>query len=374
MKADCVACGLTDEALDGYCRACGGIRLSGAPVPGPGELRPAQEPTPLRPSRVPGLEGVLLKLEGANPTGSFKDRVMRVLVGEAAGSGLRGAVVASSGNAAVAASAACAEAGLPLLVLIPARTPPERIAPAALRGAAILRIQLEISSVHALAGRLAETFGLANLSSTFAAPGCEWACRQIGRELAEQLDRPVRVLVAPVSAGPVLAGAGRGVAETTGVMPALVAAQASGCAPIARAFEAGWPEVRPWTGPIATRAAAIADPLVAYPQDGTFTLARVRASGGFAAAVTDEELDRMRRELAVRDGVDAELSACAAPSVWRGARRGDVDGPVVCLLTGNGLKDTLTGPREPGTRLAEYVEAAGAGPPLAEEVQRWTGG
>jgi hypothetical protein len=47
---------------------------------------------------------------------------------------------------------------------------------------------------------------------------------------------------------------------------------------------------------------------------------------------------------------------------------------VVCLLTGNGLKDTLTGPQEPGTRLAEYAEAAGAGPPLAEEVQRWTGG
>jgi len=374
MKAACAACGLTDDALDGYCRACGGIRLSGAPVPGRDELRPAQEPTPLRPSRVPGLEGVLLKLEGANPTGSFKDRVMRVLVGEAAGSGLRGAVVASSGNAAVAASAACAEAGLPLLVLIPAQTPPERVAPAALRGATVVRVPREISSVHALAGRLAGAFGLANLSSTFAAPGCEWACRQIGRELAEQLDRPVDVLVAPVSAGPVLVGAGRGLAEATGVLPVLVAAQASGCAPIAEAFDAGRAEVRPWTRPIATRAAAIADPLVAYPQDGTFTLAQVKAGGGFAAAVTDEELTAMRRELAVRDGADAELSSCAAPAVWRLAGRTGLGATVVCLLTGNGLKDTLTGPQEPGPSVAGYAEATGAGTRLAEEVQRWTGG
>jgi threonine synthase len=373
MKAGCVACGLTDDALDGYCPACGGIRLAAAPIPGREELSPGQEPTPLRPSRVPGLKGVLLKLEGANPTGSFKDRVMRVLVGEAARSGLRGAIVASSGNAAVAASAACAEAGLPLLVLVPATTPPERVAPVALRRAAIVRVPREISTVHALAGRLAETFGLANLSSTFTAPGCEWACRQIGRELAEQLGGPVSVLVAPVSAGPVLVGAGRGLAEAAGATPALVAAQASGCAPIAEAFRAGQTKVRPWAGPIATRAAAIADPLVAYPQDGTFTLAQVRASGGIAAAVTDDDLGEMRRELAVRDGVDAELSACAAPAVWR-AVRWEADGPVVCVLTGNGLKDTLTGAHEPGPGIAEYAEATGAGSPLAEEVQRWTSG
>jgi hypothetical protein len=106
----CVECGRHDERLTGYCQACGGIRLVLATGLGISDLSPSQTPTPVRVSRVPGLEGLRLKFEGTMPTGSFKDRVMTVLVGEAVEAGARGAVVASSGNAAVAAAAACAAA------------------------------------------------------------------------------------------------------------------------------------------------------------------------------------------------------------------------------------------------------------------------
>jgi threonine synthase len=371
MNVSCVACGLADNRLDGYCRACGGIRLVDEPAPTRDRLSPAREPTPVRPSRVPGLEGVLLKLEGANPTGSFKDRVMEVLVAEAGRADVAGAVVASSGNAAVAASAACAAAALPLLVVVPATTPDQRVLPAALRGATIVRVDAEVSRIHALCARLAASFGLANLSSTFAAPGCEWACRQIGRELAEQVPGPITHLVAPVSAGPVLIGSGRGLRHAARTAPSLVATQASGCAPIAEAFAAGWAKVAPWSRPIATRAAAIADTLAAYPQDGTFTLEQIRASGGFAAAVADDELNQMRQDLAVFDGVDAELSSCAAPAVWRRHRTAGTAGGVVCVLTGNGLKDTLTGPARPTPAVSDYATATGTGPRLVEEVARW---
>src|SRR5690606_37879504 len=133
--------------------------------------------TPLLRSRIPDLNGSWLKFEGANPSGSFKDRVMNVLVGEAVASGARGAVVASSGNAAVAAASACARAGMPLLVLVPERVPEQIVRMVALRGAALVRVGEGPAAVHGLAKRLASEFSLPNLASTFAASGCEWACR-----------------------------------------------------------------------------------------------------------------------------------------------------------------------------------------------------
>jgi threonine synthase len=245
-------------------------------------------------SRVPGLEGVSLKFEGSLASGSFKDRVMHVLVEEAVRRGARGAVVASSGNAAIAASASCAATGLPLLILVPTTTAAERTLPSELRGAAVIRTGDDPSEVFSLAAELAAKFDLADLASTFASPGCEWACRQIGWELSEQVAEEINTVICPISVGPVLVGTGHGLVEAGRRLPALVGVQASACAPIVAAFEGGLERVEPWVGPVTTRAVAIADRLRGYAGDGTYTLAEIRRSGGLALSVDDHEIEEMR--------------------------------------------------------------------------------
>ena len=355
--------------MSGYCLTCGGIRIATVPGLPPQELGPAQPPTPIRVSRAPGIEGLKLKFEGTQPTGSFKDRVMGALVAEAVVMGARGAVVASSGNAAIAASAACAAAGLPLLVLVPINTVPERTRPAEIRGAAVVRAGENPSVLFGLAAELSMKFGLADLASTFASPGCEWACRQIGRELADQVEGEIRTVVCSISVGPVLVGTGHGITESGRPLPALVAAQAAGCAPIAAAFEHDSERVEPWTAAVATRAVAIADRLQGYPDDGTYALAEIRRSGGFATAVDDREIEQMRDEIARWDGLDVEFSSCAAPAVWRRTHQ-PTDG-VVCILTSHGIKDTLSGSAHRSRTLGEFARLSGAGAGLKREVERW---
>jgi threonine synthase len=193
-----------------------------------------------------------------------------------------------------------------------------------------------------MADRLAAELGFARLYSTFASPWAEWGCRSLGRELAGQVDRPIRRLVSPVSAGPVLVGAANGLAEAGAERPKLVAVQAAGCAPIARAFAEGLAEVEPWQGATETKAAAIADRLEGYPQDGTHVLEVVSASGGEVAAVSDGALAEARRALLRHDGIDAEFSACAGIA-WLLDRPEAAGEGTVCVVTASGFKHTFAG-------------------------------
>lgn len=132
----------------------------------------------------------------------------------------------------------------------------------------------------------------------------------IGRELAEQIPAGDAQLVSPASAGSVLVGAANGLAEAEMVMPVLVAVQAAGCASITKAFSEGARTVMPWSDAVDTKAAAIADRLEGYAQDGTRVIRAVHQSGGLLLlSVTRSS---MRPEW--HDGVDAEFLACA---VWR---------------------------------------------------------
>jgi threonine synthase len=374
MIAVCQNCGHRQTGPRGICEKCGGVALYEQPWQG-ADIAECP-PTPLVRSRVPALNGAYLKVEGQNPSGSFKDRVMRVLVREAVDAGATGAVVASSGNAAVAAAAACAKEGLPLLVLVPDAVSPAAVAMVRLRGAIVVQAGEGPAAVHGLAARLATRFGLPNLASTFGAAGCEWACRGIGHELAQQLgDRQVVCLAASISVGPVLVGAGQGLAEAGRPPVALVAGQAAGCAPIARAFEDGADQVSPWTAPAPTAALAIADRLTGYADEATYALGRIRTSGGVVAAATDEEMLELRAAFARHDGLDVELASCAAPAVL--ARTGRADPETVCILTGAGTKETLYRPAEaPAPEVEVSVETfarrARTGPALLEEeVREW---
>lgn len=358
MQVECMNCGTETEASVGYCERCGGIRMIKDPFGRPGSSDRGWPSSALVPSRVPGLDQVFLKYEGGHITGSFKDRIMRITIKEALERGATGAVVPSSGNAAVAAAAACAAVGMPLLAIVPSTTPEERIVPILARGGAVIRAGAEPSESYRCADLLVEQLGLFPLYSTFASPWAEWACRGIGLELTEQLERAPATLIAPISAGPVLVGTALGIAEATDSRPRLIAVQAQGCCPIVEAFEAGREEVRPWSGEVRTIASAIADRLQGYPHDGTLTLKMLRESGGLAAAVTDEEMRQARDSLLRYDGLDIELSAAAGVALLMRSEHHS-PAPIVCLLTASGFKHTYSGsytpllPSEPARALAE---------------------
>jgi threonine synthase len=326
-------------------------------------------------SRVPWLEGTWLKFEGAHPSGSFKERVMETLVREAVAAAALGAVVASSGNAAVAASTHAARHGLPLLVVVPETVPPAIERMVTLRGAGLVHVGDGPAAAHHAAKRLADRFGLPNLASTFAASGCEWACRGIGHEIVDQLggrSPALSTVAAAVSVGPVLVGTATGLRER-GVQVRMVAGQAAGCAPIARAFAQGADEVVPWTGDVATRATSIADRLTGYAREGTSFLRAVREGDGLVVAVDDRELADVRADLGRYDGLDVELSSCAAVAALRAAGRIGED--TVAVLTGAGLRETLAAAAGPAPArravLGAFLDRVTGGDADVEEVDRW---
>lgn len=331
-----------DKARFGYGEG-GTIIEIADPLPSRYWDHPANAWSPLLVSRIPGLEGVVIKYEGSHLSGSFKDRIMATTLGEllAREPHFPGVVVPSSGNAAVSAAALCARAGLPMVAIVPAATPQERILPVLARGALAVRFGEGPSQSYALADRLAETLGFFRLYSTFASPWAEWGCRSLGHEIAAQAGNVTR-LVAPVSAGPVLIGTANGLREAGRDIPPLVAVQAAGCAPIAAAFASGAQEVSPWDGAVETAAAAIADRLAGYPQDGTRVLEAVRGSGGSVEAVTDAELAEARAALFAYDGIDAEFSACAGIAWLRRPETPKLKG-TVCIVTASGFKHTFAG-------------------------------
>lgn len=330
------------------------------PLPEQYWTHPAHAWSPVVTSRIPGLEGVWLKYEGAHASGSFKDRIMAVSLGEllARQPDCPGVVVPSSGNAAVSAAALCARHGLPMVAIVPVSVPLERLRPVLARGGMVVQAGEGPSQSYALADRLSEALGFFKLYSTFASPWAEWGCRSIGRELAGQLEPEIACVVAPVSAGPVLVGLANGLAEAGRSLPRLVAVQAEGCAPIARAFAAGHQVVEPWRDTVETKAAAIADRLEGYPQDGTHVLERVRVSRGHVGAVSDAALAAARAALLRYDGIDAEFSACAGIA-WLMENHAENPAGTVCVITASGFKHTFAGDAPqaaPDAALAGRVE------------------
>jgi len=296
--------------------------------------------TPLVQSRCEELKGTWLKLEGCNPTGSFKDRIMRVLVDEAKLSGASLAIVASSGNAAVSACANAARVGINLVVVVPTATPRETVAFLSRFPILLLRYGENPSASHALAKRVSLTLGIPNLSSTFSESGAEFGCRTIGHEIAAQLpNQEIRALASAVSVGPVLIGSRNGLLESQRESPKLIAGQAKGCSPIARAFEQGAASVEPWSGPVQTEALSIADTLRSYQHEGDYFLRELRRSNGFMAAADDFELRRIKTMLREVDGVETELSCCAA--IYALLKSGFEGETTVAILTGSGIRQTV---------------------------------
>ena len=323
----------------------------------------------LQSRRLDPSGGLLLKNETVNPTGSFKDRPVAVAATVARELGLSGLVCASTGNTGVAVAAYAARAGLPAACVVPEATPAAKTAQIGAVGARIVRVRGNYSDAYALA-RAAESYGWANLTSTYINPYMLEGDKTVAYEIFEQLGKRIPDwVVVPVGAGPLLAAIHKGFEELGVSGPRMVAAQAAACAPVVSAFESGAKEVSEWEHSVETAASSIADPLRGYPEDGTRTLSVVRQSGGTAIAVTEEETRQATIELARSEGLLVEPGAAVAVAAYRKLAAQAVVSTgerAVVVLTGHGLKDPdalrSAAGSEPETGVVEAgdVEALGA--------------
>ncbi len=292
------------------------------------------------------LKKLWVKDETRQPTGSFKDRPLCVAVSKAREFGRTTVVTASSGNAAASMSAYAARARLRAVVFVPATTPAGKLQQIVATNASVVKVRGTVSDCINLTCASAETFGWYNVTTTFENPYAAEGDKTVAYEIAADLGwRAPDWIVVPTGAGPLPVGIWKGFTEMhacglVSKLPRLVAAQAAGCAPIARAFADGATSVQPWESP-RTIASGIQDPLVGYAQDGSYTMQVVRASGGQVTASNDDAILRWLRQMATMEGLYVEPTVGAAIAA---VERLVGDGPiteaseVVIVSTGHGLK------------------------------------
>jgi threonine synthase len=268
---------------------------------------------------------VWLKLEGANPTGSFKDRGMTVAVSAAVREGARAVVCASTGNTAASAAAYAARAGLRGAVIVPeGKIATGKLAQALMHGARVVALKGNFDEALALVRELAgrHSISLVNSVNEFRIEGQKTGAF----EVCDQLGDPPEVLCIPVgNAGNVTAW-WRGFSEYEAA-PRLHGYQAEGAAPLVR----GAPIEEPETVASAIR---IGNPARWEDAMNAFT-----ASRGEVRTVSDAEILEAYALLGAREGVFCEPASAAAVA---GLLRYGAEGRVVCVLTGHGLKDPQT--------------------------------
>jgi threonine synthase len=303
--------------------------------------------TPLLPARhlseLIGCE-VYLKVEGANPTGSFKDRGMTVAITHALASGLKAVICASTGNTSASAAAYAARAGLTCAVLVPqGKIALGKLAQAVLHGARILQVDGNFDDCLELARKTAADYPvtLVNSVNPVRIAGQKTAAFEICDVLGEAPD----IHCLPVgNAGNITAyWAGYSEYAADSVVkntPRMFGFQAAGAAPLVH----GEPVRDPDTIATAIR--------IGSPASWTAAVKAKDESGGLFEAVTDEKILEAYRLLAGREGVFVEpASATSVAGLLATAADGRLPrgSKVVCTVTGHGLKD-------PQTALAGNVE------------------
>ena len=286
-------------------------------------------------ARRTGCE-VWLKVEGANPTGSFKDRGMTVAISRAVQEGVTAVVCASTGNTSASAAAYAARAGLDCLVLVPAgRIAAGKLAQAVVHGARIVQVEGGFDDCLTLARALADQHPVSLVNSVN--PVRIEGQKTAAFEVVDALGRAPDIHCLPVGNAGNITAYWRGYHQYSEAgrcdLPRMWGFQAAGAAPLVSGSRVPQPDT------LAT-AIRIGDPA---SWDGA--VAARHASQGRIDAVTDEEILAAQRLLASREGVFVEpASAASVAGLLQRAATGDLaPGSVaVCTLTGNGLKDVET--------------------------------
>jgi threonine synthase len=251
-----------------------------------------------------GAARLHLKVEAANPTGSFKDRGMTVAVTLAVAWGLEAIVLPTAGNAGASAAAYAARAGITASIHSPRSAPREILTEIRMRGAQLTLHEGSIADAGRAAREEARDCGRHDVA-TFREPGRVEGKKTMAYELREDLGRLPDAIVYPCGGGTGIVAMARAFEEmaavgwTDGVRPRLYAVQSERCAPIVRAFQAGLDEAAA-VEPGETIAAGLRVP---SPFAHREILAALRATGGGALAVSDDEIRDAARALATGEGL-----------------------------------------------------------------------
>ncbi|MDL4814415.1 threonine synthase [Actinomadura opuntiae] len=317
--------------------------------------------TPLVPAvRISQLTGceVHLKVEGLNPTGSFKDRGMTMAISKAAEDGAKAVICASTGNTSASAAAYAVRAGMTCAVLVPnGKIAMGKLAQALVHGARLLQVDGNFDDCLELARKLSVDYPVALVNSVnkYRLQGQKTAAFEIVDTLGDAPD----VHCLPVgNAGNISAYwmgykeyAADGAAAGT---PRMLGFQASGAAP----FVKGEPVLKPQTIATAIR--------IGNPASWDLAIAARDESGGAIDSVTDRQILAAYRMLAREEGVFVEpASAASVAGLLQAAGQGVVKpgSKVVCTVTGNGLKDpdwAISGAPAPTVVRVDAHEAASA--------------
>jgi threonine synthase len=306
-----------------------------------------------------GLREVWVKNDAANPTHSFKDRVVSVAVTRARELGFQTIACASTGNLAKSVAAHAAALGLESYVFIPADLEEQKILATGIYGTKLVAVNGNYDDVNRLCTELSAerewAFVNVNLRPYYAE-----GSKTLAYEIAEQLgfELPDRCVV-PIASGSLFTKIAKGFEEwrelglISGEPPKMSGAQADGCAPVASAFAAGHEVCKPVKPDTIAKSLAIGN-----PADGPYALEEARRSGGSIDSVSDEEIRAGIALLAQTTGIFTETAGgVTTATLAKLAARGEIDPEerVVLVITGEGLK-TLDAVR--GTFEHSEIEAS----------------
>ena len=288
-----------------------------------------------------GLPNTWVKDEATNPTGSFKARGLSAAITRAVPGGARRFTLPTAGNAGVAASAYGARAGVPVRVYAPRTTPPAILAQIRALGADLHLLDGHIGDCGKASRAYAAESGAFDLS-TLREPYRIEGKKTLGLELAESFGWALPdAILYPTGGGTGLIGMWKAFQElraagwVDGVLPKMFTVQASGCAPVVKAFESGADHCESWSHP-RTIASGLRVP---GPLGDRLMLRALRESGGGAVAVSDADLDREAHEGSRLEGIDFAPEGGASIAAARALRERGVLKPehrIVLFNTGAG--------------------------------------
>jgi threonine synthase len=289
-----------------------------------------------------GLGEVWVKNDTANPTHSFKDRVVTVAIAKARELGYETVACASTGNLANSVAAHAAAAGLDSYVFIPADLEEQKVLATGIYGTRLVAVRGNYDDVNRLCTQLSGEHEWAFVNVNMR-PYYAEGSKTIAYEVAEQLGwaLPDRV-VAPIASGSLFTKIARGFDEwrevglIEGDLPVFNGGQATGCSPVAQAFADGEDFCRPVKPDTIAKSLAIGN-----PADGPYALDLARRSGGGVDAVTDDEIRGGIKLLAETTGIFTETAGgVTTATLAKLAQRGDIGSGerVVLVITGDGLK------------------------------------
>src|SRR5215210_4302476 len=317
------------------------LPFEGAPATGlPVGLTPLQRAPRL--AEALGVGEVFVKNDTANPTHSFKDRVVAVALAKARELGYDVVACASTGNLANAVAAHSAAAGLESYVFIPSDLEEQKVLATGVYGTHLVAVRGSYDDVNRLCTELSAERDWAFVNVNVR-PYYAEGSKTLGYEIAEQLgwELPDRVVV-PIASGSLFTKIARGFEEWLdvgligGELPIMNGAQAEGCSPVASAFADEKSVCRPVRPDTIAKSLAIGD-----PADGPYALELARRSGGAIDAVSDDEVRGGIRLLAETTGIFTETAGGVTTAMLaKLAERGDIDPDerIVLVITGEGLK------------------------------------